>query len=539
MVSEVSPLDDQPATDALPPDHTLALLIRRSKSPEGAGDLLADGTPARAAAWLASCLDAWRRSPHSDAPPHAISQVLTLLRNLCALGAPSAIAIVDSGAVASAGAAAHLAASRPVRPDREGWLLRVCAQFLGNCATASPEGAASVWRRCFPDVFESLATAGEAGIEPLCMALTACCRASRRCCLDLCGESGRGILDAAAGGLEFGGGAREWLAMLVGHIGYCEGLLGEVVGTSGDSSGPSAASPDLKLLRVLALPDLFEWVPRRGLSAQIVLKSLNALSCLTQRLAAECGEAKGGPYAPERLELVLQCLRGGTGFDGLQGMGEEAGGDPVSALCADSGLLECLVGCLRSLEPIQLPGRACPGQGPVPAVGEGQMGSERIGWETIPRMASQTCQDCEESEVGGRRGREEGMGGEGRCGGEGAAGGFPRKQPYRGYRTDVVAVLANSMYRRPEVQRAVMGLGGLPLLLNQCRLDDASPMVNEWALWAVRNMCEGSAEAREFISGLQLQTVVDLPELAERGIKIEVDRDTGKLKVVKRESDSC
>lgn len=39
-------------------------------------------------------------------------------------------------------------------------------------------------------------------------------------------------------------------------------------------------------------------------------------------------------------------------------------------------------------------------------------------------------------------------------------------------------------------------LGGVELVLAQCQLDRQSPLAREWALWAVRNLCEGNPEAQ-------------------------------------------
>jgi hypothetical protein len=58
------------------------------------------------------------------------------------------------------------------------------------------------------------------------------------------------------------------------------------------------------------------------------------------------------------------------------------------------------------------------------------------------------------------------------------------------------AALANAAARRQAVAAEVSALGGVELVLSQALPDPESPLSREWALWAVRNLCEGSQEAQ-------------------------------------------
>ena len=82
----------------------------------------------------------------------------------------------------------------------------------------------------------------------------------------------------------------------------------------------------------------------------------------------------------------------------------------------------------------------------------------------------------------------------------GLQGGAPREQtasaptaaPFDARR----AVLANASYGRPAVKAEVQRLGGVELVLSQCQMDRESPLAREWALWGVRNLCEGNEAAQ-------------------------------------------
>ncbi|KAG1658733.1 hypothetical protein FOA52_002748 [Chlamydomonas sp. UWO 241] len=115
--------------------------------------------------------------------------------------------------------------------------------------------------------------------------------------------------------------------------------------------------------------------------------------------------------------------------------------------------------------------------------------------------------------------------------------GLPRRQPYVGYRGDVLCVLSNALHGRAAVAAQLVECGGVELVLSQCALDDDSPLAREYALWAVRNMCAVSAAARAAIEGLEVVGSVDTPELRRMGMRLELDKGTGKMAVVRTGDD--
>lgn len=63
------------------------------------------------------------------------------------------------------------------------------------------------------------------------------------------------------------------------------------------------------------------------------------------------------------------------------------------------------------------------------------------------------------------------------------------------------------------------------------RGEDGDDFLREWALWAVRNLCAGSDAARAEIEGLQPQTAADSQHLTAMGLNVQLDPDTGKVRV--------
>uniref|UniRef100_A0A0E0IK51 Ataxin-10 domain-containing protein n=1 Tax=Oryza nivara TaxID=4536 RepID=A0A0E0IK51_ORYNI len=104
--------------------------------------------------------------------------------------------------------------------------------------------------------------------------------------------------------------------------------------------------------------------------------------------------------------------------------------------------------------------------------------------------------------------------------------------PYIGYRRDVVAVIANCLHRSKKVQDEVRHLDGIILLLQQCVVDEENPYLREWGLFAVKNLLEGNEENQKEVSGLKMQEAVITPEIADIGLRVEIDKETGHPKLV-------
>lgn len=104
--------------------------------------------------------------------------------------------------------------------------------------------------------------------------------------------------------------------------------------------------------------------------------------------------------------------------------------------------------------------------------------------------------------------------------------------PYNGYRRDVVSVIGNLLHRRKRVQDEVRDKQAIPLLLQQCVVDEENPYLREWGLLAVRNMLEGNEDNQKEVAELELKEPVTPPEISGLGLKVEVDAATRNAKLV-------
>ena len=112
---------------------------------------------------------------------------------------------------------------------------------------------------------------------------------------------------------------------------------------------------------------------------------------------------------------------------------------------------------------------------------------------------------------------------------------YPSRVPWSGYRVDLIAIIGNAAFNRARVCDDVANLGGLPIVLNHTRGEEGEAYLREWALWAVRNLTQSSELARSKIAELQPQAVEESEELLSRSLGVELNRETGRPRVVRRE----
>ncbi|KAL3666038.1 hypothetical protein V7S43_008831 [Phytophthora oleae] len=74
-----------------------------------------------------------------------------------------------------------------------------------------------------------------------------------------------------------------------------------------------------------------------------------------------------------------------------------------------------------------------------------------------------------------------------------------------GYRSALIRVTGNLSFRHTEHQDLVREGGYLPLLLSHCNIDETNPLVREWSLVALRNLCEGNEANQAYINALRPQ----------------------------------
>lgn len=79
---------------------------------------------------------------------------------------------------------------------------------------------------------------------------------------------------------------------------------------------------------------------------------------------------------------------------------------------------------------------------------------------------------------------------------------------------------------------ALNACGGLNCVLSLCTTDFDNPFAREWALFCVRNACDGNEQIRSYIESMKPQDIIITDQsLIDAGLRVAIDSQTGKLKV--------
>ncbi|KAM4039097.1 ataxin-10 isoform 2-T2 [Anomaloglossus baeobatrachus] len=96
-----------------------------------------------------------------------------------------------------------------------------------------------------------------------------------------------------------------------------------------------------------------------------------------------------------------------------------------------------------------------------------------------------------------------------------------------GFKAHLIRLIANLCYKNRENQDKVHQLDGIPLILDNCSIDDNNPFLNQWAVYAIRNLTEHNEKNQEQIASMERQGLADTSMLERMGLHVE-ERD-GKL----------
>ncbi|KAF4027574.1 Spinocerebellar ataxia type 10 protein domain [Phytophthora infestans] len=110
--------------------------------------------------------------------------------------------------------------------------------------------------------------------------------------------------------------------------------------------------------------------------------------------------------------------------------------------------------------------------------------------------------------------------------------------PFR-YRSGLIRVIGNLSFRHTDHQDLVRNEGYLPLFLNHCNIDETNPMIREWSLVALRNLCEGNEANQSYINALRPQGMdaASTTTLDKAKMRADIGKD-GNVKLTKKDGQS-
>ncbi|CCG81168.1 Putative uncharacterized protein [Taphrina deformans PYCC 5710] len=102
---------------------------------------------------------------------------------------------------------------------------------------------------------------------------------------------------------------------------------------------------------------------------------------------------------------------------------------------------------------------------------------------------------------------------------------------------DCIIILSNLSYGNKDVQDSVRKLGGLPLVLGQCNIDELNPYLREHTLFCIRNLLENNKENQDVMDSIKPVGVEQSKELSDLGYSAELkDGKIGVSRAAKIES---
>ncbi|KAF9802895.1 hypothetical protein SFRURICE_015492 [Spodoptera frugiperda] len=101
-----------------------------------------------------------------------------------------------------------------------------------------------------------------------------------------------------------------------------------------------------------------------------------------------------------------------------------------------------------------------------------------------------------------------------------------------GFKAALVRTLANLCWKNQENKKLIRELEVIPVLLDCCNIDARNPLIMQWVIFAVRNLCENCPENQEVISKVTLQAPVDNEVLQEMGLTLHTDTQGNNIRIV-------
>ncbi|XP_014793870.1 PREDICTED: ataxin-10 isoform X1 [Calidris pugnax] len=106
--------------------------------------------------------------------------------------------------------------------------------------------------------------------------------------------------------------------------------------------------------------------------------------------------------------------------------------------------------------------------------------------------------------------------------------------PAVGFKSHLIRLIGNLCYKNKENQDKVYELDGISLILDNCSIDDNNPFVNQWAVYAIRNLTEQNERNQELIAQMEEKGLADNSALESMGLEIEKRDDKLILKSARK-----
>ncbi|XP_041833523.1 ataxin-10 [Melanotaenia boesemani] len=108
--------------------------------------------------------------------------------------------------------------------------------------------------------------------------------------------------------------------------------------------------------------------------------------------------------------------------------------------------------------------------------------------------------------------------------------------PVISFKAHLIRLIGNLCHSNPNNQNKVRELEGIPLILDNCNIDSNNPFINQWAIFAIRNLLEHNRQNQELVAALEQRGPADYSALRELGFLVEERDGSLLLKPVSKDS---
>lgn len=92
------------------------------------------------------------------------------------------------------------------------------------------------------------------------------------------------------------------------------------------------------------------------------------------------------------------------------------------------------------------------------------------------------------------------------------------EHPAFGFKGALVRLIGNMCWRHQRHQDTAREMEAIPLILDCCNIDARNPLIIQWAVLAMRNLCENNVENQRVVACVDRRGQVDSARLAELGL---------------------
>ncbi|XP_015186462.1 PREDICTED: uncharacterized protein LOC107071730 [Polistes dominula] len=106
------------------------------------------------------------------------------------------------------------------------------------------------------------------------------------------------------------------------------------------------------------------------------------------------------------------------------------------------------------------------------------------------------------------------------------------RHPAYGFKAGLIRVIGNMSYKNKQCQDIIRETDTIPLLFDCCNIDARNPLIMQWTILAVRNLCEDNVENQKVISTFTKVGVLENSFLKENGLTLQENEDGRTLGIV-------